>query len=112
MDIPPWRIKMSISFIALNRMMEKRATEDEEFQRLVKLNGKCTLADGRALSDEMLLEKLHVIWGESAVNSARISVNPSVMAPLKRSNGPSPGSDTASRIAGRAAIGLCSRCIC
>ena len=49
---------MSISFIALNRMMEKRSTEDEEFQRLVKRNGKCTLADGRSLSDELLLEKL------------------------------------------------------
>ncbi len=49
---------MFISYIAMNRMLEKRAAEDEETRRLVKRNGKCTLADGRILSDELLLEKL------------------------------------------------------
>ncbi len=40
---------MFISYIAMNRMLEKRAAEDEETRRLIKRNGKCTLADGRIL---------------------------------------------------------------
>ena len=52
---------MHISYISLNRMLEKRAAEDEETRQLFKRNGKCTLSDGRNLSDEALLAKLHAL---------------------------------------------------
>lgn len=60
---------MNISYISMNRIMEERAAEDEEYRRLVKHNGKCTLSDGRALSDEVLLEKLHSLGIEEANRS-------------------------------------------
>jgi hypothetical protein len=50
---------MSISFMAMNRMLEERAAVDEDIRQQLQRNGKCTLSDGRALSDEELLQKLH-----------------------------------------------------
>ncbi len=60
---------MHISYISMNRILEKRAAEDEEIGKLIKRNGKCTLSDGRALSDEALLEKLHSLGIEEANRS-------------------------------------------
>ncbi len=49
---------MSMSFIAMNRLVEERAGEDEAYRRQLTRSRKCTLSDGRALPDEALLEKL------------------------------------------------------
>jgi len=52
---------MHISFITANRWVEKRAAEDEAYRRQLQRNGKCTLADGRHLSDEALADKLRLL---------------------------------------------------
>lgn len=57
---------MHISFIAMNRMLEEQAAKDETIRRQLERNGKCTLSDGRALSDEVLLEKLHSLGLKAA----------------------------------------------
>ncbi len=49
---------MNISYISMNRLLEERAATDEAFRRQLKRDGKCTLADGRCLSDEALVERL------------------------------------------------------
>jgi len=49
---------MNFSFMALNRLVEEHAAKDESLRRQLERNGKCLLSDGRALSDEALLEKL------------------------------------------------------
>ena len=49
---------MSISFISMNRLVEQRAAEDEVYRKQLERSQKRTLSDGRALSDEALLEKL------------------------------------------------------
>jgi hypothetical protein len=49
---------MSISYVAMNRIIEERAAQDEEYCRQLKRVSKCTLSDGRRLSDEALVDKL------------------------------------------------------
>lgn len=50
---------MRISFITMNRMVEQKVIDDQEYRELFAGNGKRTLSHGRTLSDEVLLEKLH-----------------------------------------------------
>lgn len=59
-------MNFSISFIAMNRMVEERAAKDEAYRRQLKRNRKCTLSDGRALPDDVLLERLRSLGLEEA----------------------------------------------
>lgn len=50
---------MHISFIALNRMVENKAAEDEVYRQLLEQRAGPVLSDGRRMSDDELLLKLH-----------------------------------------------------
>jgi hypothetical protein len=49
---------MRTSFIASDRIFEKRLAQDAGFRAHLKQTGKRTLANGRALADDALLAKL------------------------------------------------------
>jgi hypothetical protein len=49
---------MNISFITMNRIVEERKAIDMEYRQILERKGKLLLSDGRALSDEALLDKL------------------------------------------------------
>ncbi|HUG94402.1 MAG TPA: DUF1186 domain-containing protein [Planctomycetaceae bacterium] len=49
---------MRLPFITMNRLVEERAAEDEEYRRQLRRYEKRTLSDGRSLPDEALVEKL------------------------------------------------------
>src|SRR5436190_3300318 len=52
---------MGVSFIAMDRMLEKRASEDAQYWLGLEGNGKTLLSQARRLSDAELLAKLHRI---------------------------------------------------
>jgi len=50
---------MHISFIAIDRIVQQKVAIDQNYREQLRRIGRPTLADGRALSDEVLVEKLH-----------------------------------------------------
>jgi len=49
---------VNLSYIALNRIVEKRAAEDDAYRRTLQKRGRPVLSHGRGMPDEALLAKL------------------------------------------------------
>ena len=52
---------MRFSFVAIDRMAAERAAKDDEYRQALEASPKLTLARGRAITDDQLLEKLRAL---------------------------------------------------